>query len=410
MRRILHADMDAFYAAIEELDHPEWKDVPLVVGADPKKGSGRGVVSTCNYAARRFGIRSAMAIRRAYELCPDAIFVPPRMERYMEISEKIMEIFRRYSPVVEPLSLDEAFLDCSGTDRLFGAARSLGKSLKEAVKEETGLVVSIGISSVKFIAKIASDLEKPDGLVVVEPGAEPDFLAPLPVERLWGAGPETCKKLREHGIGTIGELSRRDLEDLPGKGRGKIWKHLHNLSRALDDRDVVASRERKSIGEERTFGVDLSDSSQLRQRIMDLCSELAYRIRKSGFQGRTITIKYRYTGFETHTRSRTEATVIVTEGQLRRLALEIWERIDREERQGRSIRLLGVQVSHAAREEQPDLFDAIPGPTAVSEPGKSAEPGRAGPSPVSLEKEKKLDSTMDQINERFGRKLKRGLS
>ncbi|MCB1138227.1 MAG: DNA polymerase IV [Leptospiraceae bacterium] len=399
MRRILHADMDAFYAAIEELDHPDWKDVPLVVGADPRKGSGRGVVSTCNYAARRFGIRSAMAIRRAYELCPNAIFVPPRMERYMEISERIMEIFHHYSPLVEPLSLDEAFLDCSGTDRLFGDAATLGRSLKDSVRSETGLIVSIGISAVKFIAKIASDLEKPDGLVVVQPGQEAAFLAPLPVERLWGAGPETCKKLREHGISTIGELGRRELKDLPGGGQGKLWKHLHNLSRALDDREVVSSRQRKSIGEERTFGTDISDSDRLRQRIMDLCSELAYRIRKSSFQGRTITVKYRFTGFETHTRSRTEAEVIVTEGQLRRLALDLWEEI--EERRGdRSIRLLGVQVSHAIREDQQqDLFGSGSGFSSAKSDGI-----------ISLEKEKKIDSAMDQINERFGKKLKRGLS
>lgn len=427
-RRILHADMDAFYAAIEELDHPEWKSQPLVVGADPRKGNGRGVVSTCNYNARKYGIRSAMPVSRAYQLCPHAVFVPPRMERYMEVSRTIMEIFHRYSPVVEPLSLDEAFLDCSGTDRLFGDAVSLGQTIKNDVRQETGLTVSIGISSVKFVAKIASDLEKPDGLVSVPEGKEKDFLAPLPVERLWGAGPRTCQRLRAAGLNTIGDIADRGLAMLPENGKGKIWKHLYDLARAVDPRPVEGSRQRKSIGEERTFGSDISSSEALRQWIVDLCSELAWRIRQTGFQGRTVTVKFRYTGFETHTRSSTSEKPFLTERHLRDSALHIWDHVDSELRQGRSIRLLGVQVSHAVQEQnsrekaaqQLGLFDSLQG---EAESMLSSHQGsQSGMGPMQdrrkqnawmmghpLEKEQRIESAMDAINQKFGKKLRRGM-
>lgn len=440
-RRILHADMDAFYAAVEELDHPEWKDVPLVVGADPRKGQGRGVVSTCNYIARKFGIRSAMPVSRAYSLCPEAVFVPPRMDRYIEFSEQIMEIFSRYSPAIEPLSLDEAFLDCSGTERLFGNDESLGKQIKADVRRETRLTVSIGISAIKFVAKIASDLRKPDGLVVVAPGTEKDFLAPLPVERLWGAGPRTCKQLKDSGIFTIGDVAMREPSRLPGAGRGKHWQHLMALARAEDPRGVQPHRERKSIGEERTFGKDLFESEALRLALLKLCRELSYRVRKTGFRGRTITLKFRYTGFETHTRSRTVAMPVITETGLRALALQLWEEIDKT-RDGRSIRLLGVQISHAESESQPDLFSTEflePEPvanagskktdranysSANSSADSQASRNRGGKKNQNdgysrsdsileegknLARDQKLESTMDQINEKYGQKLQRGI-
>ncbi|MBU42276.1 MAG: DNA polymerase IV [Spirochaetaceae bacterium] len=436
-RRIVHADMDAFYASVEELDHPEWSTAPLVVGADPRKGNGRGVVSTCNYHARKYGIRSAMSVSKAYSLCPHAIFVPPRMERYLEFSRTIMDVFGRFSPLVEALSLDEAFIDCSGTERLFGDERSLGKQIKQAVKQATGLNVSIGISAVKFVAKIASDLEKPDGLVVVRAGEEREFLAPLSIHRLWGAGPKTCAKLQSLGINTIGDLANSDPSRLPGAGQGKQWRHLINLSKAIDSRDVVPQRERKSIGEERTFSRDLADSADLRRALLRLCSELSYRIRSTGFQGRTVTIKFRYTGFETHTRSQTLDFPVLTESMLRQAALEIWNRVDSELREGRSIRLLGVQVSHAESNEQPELFSLstfasafAPGASGSGlssdssmrqseAAGSSSErwprPADATVDPQStknpllnLERDQKLESAFDKINERFNGKLKRG--
>ncbi len=419
-RRILHADMDAFYAAVEELDHPEWKTLPLVVGADPRKGGGRGVVSTCNYVARKFGIRSAMPVSRAYALCPQAIFIPPRMERYIEYSERIMNIFRKYSPTIEPLSLDEAFMDCSGTHRLFGDDESLGRRIKEDVRSETGLTVSIGISAIKFVAKIASDFQKPDGLVIVPQGEEREFLAPLEIQRLWGAGPRTCKQLNEAGVFTIGDLAARDPARLPGGGKGKHWAHLIALSRAEDPREVQPSRERKSIGEERTFSEDLSDSESLRQSIRKLCRELSYRIRKTGFQGRTVTLKFRYTGFETHTRSETQPSPVLTETSLRGISLKLWEQIDKTERQDRSIRLLGVQVSHADTSDQPDLFSSLFNETnsdsalSSSPMHRPAGKGKSEDDSVlensrRIARDQKLESTMDRINEKFGEKVKRGI-
>ncbi|HBS03452.1 MAG TPA: DNA polymerase IV [Leptospiraceae bacterium] len=418
-RRILHADMDAFYAAVEELDHPEWRTLPLVVGADPRKGQGRGVVSTCNYVARKFGIRSAMPVSRAYALCPQAIFVPPRMERYMEYSEQIMAIFRQYSPAIEPLSLDEAFLDCSGTERLFGDDATLARRIKNDVTEATGLTVSIGVSAVKFVAKIASDLRKPDGLVVVPEGTEKQFLAPLEIERLWGAGPRTCKQLKDAGIFTIGDLAARDPASLPGGGKGKHWEHLIALSRAQDPRNVESSRARKSIGEERTFFQDLTDPEELRVALLRLCRELAYRIRKTGFQGKTVTIKFRYTGFETHTRSQTQPMAVVTETSLRAIALKLWQQIDLHERNDRSIRLLGIQVSHADSTAQPDLFSSLYS-SGEAESDQRFTTDRSGilkekqddsvlEDSRRLARDQKLESTMDSINEKFGDKLKRGI-
>ena len=393
-RRIIHADMDAFYASIEELDHPQWASRPLVVGADPRGGKGRGVVSTCNYRARKFGIRSAMPVSRAYQLCPDALFVPPRMDRYMSISSQIMDVFRQFSPSIEPLSLDEAFLDCSGTDRLFGDSFALGKAIKRAVLDRTGLRVSIGVSSIKFIAKIASDLEKPDGLVVVQPGSEQSFLNPLPIERLWGAGPRTCKILKDAGIYTIGQLAERPLDSLPGQGKSRIWTHLHRLSHALDDRGVDPERERKSVAEERTFAVDIEDEQRLERWLVDLAGELAYRLRKNNFLGRTVTLKYRFSGFETHTRSKTISSPVQTEIQLRALALELWKSVDRK---NRAIRLLGISVSHSAdakaAEVQPTLFPV----------------SGADEAPAIAEKDAKLESTIDSVNARFGFKMRRGL-
>lgn len=227
-RKILHVDMDAFYASVEQLDHPEYRGLPVVVGADPKGGAGRGVVSTCSYEARKFGIHSAMLISQAYRLCPDAVFVFPRFRRYEEISKTVMEILKSFSPEIEQIGIDEAFLDCSASILLFGSAEKIGRTIKDLILEKTGLVASVGIASNKFIAKVASDLEKPDGLVICPEGHEKEFLAPLEVNRLWGAGKKTTALLSEMGIKKIGELAKLREDYLTGK-LGKLGAHLWNL-------------------------------------------------------------------------------------------------------------------------------------------------------------------------------------
>ncbi|MDW7679709.1 MAG: DNA polymerase IV, partial [bacterium] len=205
---ILHIDMDAFFAAIEELDHPEYRGQPVIVGADPKAGTGRGVVSTCNYKAREYGIHSAMPISRAYKLCPYAVYLSPRMSRYLEISQKIQAIFHEFTPIVEPLSIDEAFLDVTGCIRLFGEPITIAQQIKIRIHQQTGLTASIGIAPSKFVAKIASDLEKPDGLVFVAPEKVLDFLWGLPISKMWGVGKKTETKLRLMGVDTIGKLAK----------------------------------------------------------------------------------------------------------------------------------------------------------------------------------------------------------
>ena len=207
MRAILHVDMDAFYASVEQLDHPEYKDRPVIVGANPKGGSGRGVVAACSYEARGFGIRSALPISRAWKLCPQGVYVRPRMERYVEVSKQVMEVFRKYTDLVEPLSIDEAFLDITGSIALLGQPQEIARSVKKEIREATGLTASVGLASNKFVAKIASDLKKPDALVIVAETDIQDFLHDLPISRLWGVGPKTEQRLHEMGYRTIGQIA-----------------------------------------------------------------------------------------------------------------------------------------------------------------------------------------------------------
>ena len=344
---ILHVDMDAFYAAIEALDHPEWRGLPLVVGSPPDQ---RGVVATCSYEARRYGIHSAMPSRTAGKLCPHAVFVPVRMERYAEISAQIMTILEEFTPLVEPLSLDEAFLDVSGARRIWGDAVTIARELKGRIKTRTGLTASVGIAPNKFLAKMASDMHKPDGLTVV-PVREPEimaFLAPLPATKMWGIGKVTGARLAKEGIRVIGQLQAMDpgaLERLFGKAGGA---DIADLARGRDSRPVITHWEEKSISNEHTFAHDESDIERVRQRLLELAEEVGRRLRKSGKLAKTARIKLRFGDFSTITRQTSFPAAFNSDRELIACALTLFER----ERVKRAIRLVGFGVSNLVAPDQ----------------------------------------------------------
>ena len=286
-RVIAHADMDAFYAAVEQLDNPELRGKPVIVAGR----SARGVVTSASYEARPFGVRSAMPAGEARRLCPHGIFVPGRMKRYAEISRVVRAAFESLSPIVEPLSLDEAFIDLTGTERLFGSPLEAGRILKRRVHEATGLVVSVGIAPTRMAAKILSDLSKPDGLMIVGPDELTAFLAPLPVERLWGVGRVTLERMHRAGIRTIADLAASDAAHLRSLF-GSAGPHLHRLANGIDERPVVADLERKSYGEESTFEHDLAaDSLELARVIIAHSDAIGRRLRAASIRARTITLK-----------------------------------------------------------------------------------------------------------------------
>ena len=296
-RTIAHADVDAFYASVEQLDNPGLRGQPVVVGGPPES---RGVVMAASYEARAFGVRSAMPMVSALRRCPKAVRLPPRFDRYSQVSGTVMAAFRSLTPLVEPLSMDEAFLDATDVEG-FANDEALGRYIKALVKERTGLVVSIGIGANKTIAKIASDAGKPDGLVVVERGGEAAFLAPLPVRALWGIGPKSEGGLARAGIRTIGDLAALDAaaaQRLLGSRAGE----LQAMARGEDDRPVETERELKSVGAETTFPRDLPDGPELRRALADIASGVARRLRRQELRARTVAIKLRYDDFRTITR------------------------------------------------------------------------------------------------------------
>lgn len=339
MRSILHVDMDAFYASVEQLDHPEYKGRPVIVGADPKGGTGRGVVAACSYEARKFGVRSALPISRAWKLCPDGVYVRPRMKRYVEVSGQIMQVFRRYTDLVEPLSIDEAFLDITGSIALFGPPEQIARSIKNEIREQTGLTASVGLAPNKFLAKIASGWQKPDGLTVVAPERVEHFLQGLPVDALWGVGPVTARKLRAHGVEKLVDVRSADLEGLRSIV-GSLAEWLKQLAQGIDDRPVVADYEVKSSGSENTFATDLRDIAEIREEIESMARGTARWLAKRDLYARTVTIKVRYNDFTTITRSHTEPACRDEDAIVRRaIAL-----LERTEAGRRPIRLLGVSV------------------------------------------------------------------
>jgi nucleotidyltransferase/DNA polymerase involved in DNA repair len=294
--------MDAFFAAVEERENPSLRGKPVIIGSDPKAGKGRGVVSTANYEARKFGVHSAMPISIAWQRCPQGVYVKPRIRLYAGVSSQVFEVFARFSSLLEPLGLDEAFLDVTASERLFGSGPEVARLLKDAVREETGLTASVGCAPSKFVAKVASDLKKPDGLVVVPPGTEADFLASLPIRRLWGAGPKTLGRLRSLGCSTIGDVAALDVGVLERRFGEALGGRFHRLSRGLDSRPVSTGRMRKSLGKETTFGEDQTDRATVERRLLGLCEDVAASSRRKGIAGSTITVKLRFEGFQTVTR------------------------------------------------------------------------------------------------------------
>ena len=353
-RAILHCDLDAFYASVEQLDHPEWRGQPVIVGGRPNE---RGVVAAASYEARVFGVHSAMPLREAARLAPQAIFVPGNHERYGQLSDQVMALFDEYTPLVEPISLDEAFLDVTESIALFGEPEQIGRTLKARVRAELGLVLSVGVAANKLCAKIGSELGKPDGFIVVVAGEEAAFLAPLEVGRLWGVGERTRETLQGWGIRTIGDLAALDvrrLESHLGAFGRALWERAHGL-----DPDPVVPREAaKSVGHERTFDKDEDDDDRAEATLLHLIESVASRLRASRCRGRCVTLKLRLTPFETLTRQRSfdEAT-----DDARRI-FDAARALFRDERKTdrRTIRLIGVSVSaleHADLGRQLSLFD-----------------------------------------------------
>jgi nucleotidyltransferase/DNA polymerase involved in DNA repair len=334
--------MDAFFAAVEEREDPALRGRPVVVGADPRGGEGRGVVSTANYEARKYGIHSAQPISQAWRRCPHAVFLPPRGRLYSKVSRQVFDVFASYTDQVEPLGIDEAFLDVTASRRLFGEGPELARRLKNDVRDATALTASVGVAAAKFVAKIASDLRKPDGLVVVEPGTEAEFLAPLPVRRLWGAGPMTLAKLRALGCATIGDVAALDPEVLVRRFGDALGGRFHRLANGIDARRVHTDRGQKSLGKETTFGVDQTDRSAVERTLLGLCEGVAAACRRKGISGTTVTVKLRFSGFDTVTRQSGVPLPADTVEAIWPVARGLFRKADR---RGAAIRLVGVTLS-----------------------------------------------------------------
>jgi DNA polymerase-4 len=303
-RIIVHVDMDAFFSSVEQLMHPAWKGKPVIVGADPKDGKGRGVVSTASYEARKFGVHSAMPISLAYRLCPHGIYVRPHGDIYYEYSKKIISILKQFTPIIEVISIDEAFMDLTGNKHFFKNIAEIGIRIKTEVKKNISLSASVGIAPNKCLAKIASDFQKPDGLTIVYPDEIQEFLNPLPVTKLWGIGKKTFEQLRKMGIETVYQLHQYPLEVLEKK-LGKIGLHIYQMARGEDKRDVIDGEDAKSVSNEITFEQDQIDYEYVRKTVFALSEKVSGRLRRSGVRGTTIHLKIRFAGFKTYTRSHT---------------------------------------------------------------------------------------------------------
>ena len=349
MATILHADLDAFYASVEVLDDPSLRGKPVIVGGAPHE---RGVVSAASYEARAFGVHSAMPLRTAGRRCPHGIFLPGRPDRYRDVSRQVMAIFASYTPLVEPISLDEAFLDVTASRAAFGDGATIARRLKARVRDEVGLVVSVGVATNKLCAKVASDLEKPDALVVVPPGTESEFLAPLPIRRLWGVGPQLQESLRDFGVTTIGQLAALD----PGSLRRRFGRHgpeLQARARGADPGRVETLHQPKSVGHEHTFATDTADVRKLEATLLDLADSVAGRLRHHALAAGAVQLKLRYEGFETLTRQAPlpdqtrEAEPIYATGLrlLRRTLVP-----------GRGVRLVGLTAIALSDAQQLTLF------------------------------------------------------
>lgn len=387
----MHVDMDAFFASVEQLDHPEYKGHPVIVGGL----SSRGVVATASYEARKFGVHSAMPISRAKKLCPQGIFVYPNMARYKEISHVIHKVMEEFTPLIEPLSLDEAFLDVTGITHKFTGPKALGRAIKARVFEETGLIISAGLAPNKFLAKLASDLDKPDGLVVIPYGKECESLANLPIKRIWSVGPSTERRLKHGGFLLIKDIQalsdEKPLIPYVGNQARRIWE----LARGIDERPVEPDRQIQSVGNEETYESDVEDPAVIDLELHYFANRVAKRLRKYGLMGHTVSIKVRYNDFKTVSRQKRLDSATDQERIIYDTSVLLWNKLMRE-RTGipfvqahtsildmpiKPIRLLGVTVSGLSTEGivQEDLFS----------------------SEVD-EKEEKLSTVLDSLASKFG--------
>lgn len=403
MRRwIMHVDMDAFFASVEQLDHPEYKGHPVIVGGL----SSRGVVATASYEARKFGVHSAMPISRAKKLCPHGIYVYPNMARYKEISQIIHKVMEEFTPIIEPLSLDEAFLDVTGITHKFTGPKALGRAIKDRVFEETGLIISAGLAPNKFLAKLASDLDKPDGLVVIPYGKEYESLANLPIKRIWGVGPSTERRLKDGGFSFI-----KDIQALPdetalvpyvGNQARRVWE----LARGIDERPVETDRQIQSVGNEETYESDVEDPAVIDLELHYFANRVAKRLRKYGLMGHTVSIKVRYNDFKTVSRQKRIDSSTDQERVIYDTSVLLWNKLMRD--------------ALSAKQEEREVMGATPRPKfdnsilevpvkpirllGVTVSGLSAE-GIVQDDLFSIgadEKDEKLSTVLDSLSSKFG--------
>ena len=377
-RWIMHVDMDAFYASVEVLDNPKLKGLPVIVGGR----SARGVVSTCSYEARRFGVHSAMPLFEAKRLCPQGIYVPVRMSRYAEMSAKIMTIFRETSPLVEQLSIDEAFLDLTGMEGL-GGAETIAHQVQDRILKELKLSASVGLAPNKFLAKLASDMNKPHGFVRITPEEAAGLLAPMPVSKIFGIGRSAEDQLKQYGIEKIGQLAVADA-GLLRKVFGVNAEQVKRLARGLDDRPVINEEEAKSVGRENTFDTDLTDMDSCRDEVLDLCGQVGWRLRREHLAGHTVTLKVKFADFHTITRSSTGDRPVAWDEDIFLFAEQMLRKINVKP----GVRLLGVSVSNLFRPENEPVL------------GFEAD-----------ERMQKRNMTIDALKSRFGEDIiKRGIA
>ncbi|MCR5177233.1 MAG: DNA polymerase IV [Anaerovibrio sp.] len=369
-RIIIHVDMDAFFASVEQRDHEEYRGKPVIVGGI----GGRGVVSTCSYEARRFGVHSAMPMARAVKLCPQGIFIRGNYALYSQVSGEIFEIFDHYSPVIEPLSIDEAFLDITGMERLMDSPGEYAERLKKEIKDKTGLVASVGIAPNKFLAKIASDYDKPDGLTIVEPGEVQDFLDPLPVSRIWGVGHKTAILLDNLRIKTIKDLRKADIQLLEKTLGNKMAVHLYQLASGIDERPVATRGRAKSIGNEITFMEDLQSAEDALQALLELTCKVGWRLRQADVKARTVQLKLRESSFHTYTRQKQLFEPSNYDNDIYEAVSSLFHELNIT----KGIRLLGVSTTGFGECESISLFED--------------------------KKKDNLYKAIDDINNRFGKK------
>ena len=374
-RWIVHIDMDAFYASVEQRDNPEYRGKPVIIGGRPGE---RGVVSTASYEARKFGVRSAMSMTEAVRRCPQGIYLRGDLRKYGLISQQILAIYCQYTPLVEPLALDEAFLDVSGCLKLFGSAEKIGQEIKQRIQAEIGITASVGIGPNKFLAKLASDLRKPDGFVIINQEDVSKILNPLPLSRLWGAGARTVSTLNALGIKTIGDMLKLPLLYLEAK-LGVLGHQLYYLARGIDDRPVEPDRGVKSVGHETTFPEDVLGREILEETLLELTQWVGRRLRKHGLESKTVTIKIRNQDFETITRSFSLLDYTDLDDEIFKVAKNLLQ----DNYHGDKIRLIGISVSNLVPKGEAKQLSLFTG---------------------DKDKREKISNAMDTIKDRFGEK------